>query len=84
MLVLNYSDFTGFTDISELCKTNTVVCDFKLYDIPATMRRNVKSCAEMGASAVTIADHWGNGPGIIEAKKAGKEYGIEIIVGCIE
>lgn len=83
VVVLNYADFTNQEDISNLCRTDTVICDFKLYDIPATMRRNVKTCAELGASAVTVSDHAYNRDGIIEAKKAGEEFGIRIIVGDI-
>ena len=83
MIVLNYADFTSNADISALCKTNKVVFDFKLYDIPATMRRNIKTLAELGGHAVTIADHPLNCMGITEAKQAGKEYGIEIIVGRV-
>ena len=83
MLILNYADFTDYADISELCKTNAVIFDFKLYDIPATMRRNIKTLAEFGGHAVTIANDPLNYLGITEAKQAGREYGIEIIVGCI-
>ena len=84
MLVLNYSDFMDRRDISDLCKKNTVVFDFKLWDIPTTMRRNVKTCAELGGHAVTVADHPLNHDGITEALQAGKKYGIEIIVGSID
>ena len=84
MLVLNYSDYyTNMRDISALCKTNKVVFDFKLYDIPATMRRNIKTLAKLGGHAVTVSDDALNYPGIAEAKQAGKEYGIEIIVGRV-
>ena len=82
-IVLNYADFTNAEDVSNLCRANTVVLDFKLYDIPTTMRRNIKTCADLGVSAVTIADDTGNCIGIAEAKKVGKEYGIRIIVGDI-
>ena len=84
MLVLNYSDFMDRRDISDLCKKNTVVFDFKLWDIPTTMRRNVKTCAELGGHSVTVADHPLNHDGITEALQAGKKYGIEIIVGNID
>ena len=84
MVVLNYADFTNKEDISDLCRANTVIFDFKLYDIPKTMRRNVKTCANLGANAVTVADDAGNCMGIAEAKKAGDEYGIRIIVGDIQ
>ena len=83
MIVLNYSDWTNHDDIAELCKSNTVICDFKLYDIPKTMRRNIKTLAELGVSAVTVADDMLNFLGIAESQKAGKEYGITIIVGDI-
>ena len=81
MIVLNYTDFINAKDISNLCKANIVIFDFKLYDIPNTMRRNVKTCAQLGAEAVTVADHPLNHDGITEALQAGKKYGIEIIVG---
>ena len=81
--ILNYADFTNKEDIYSLCQSTQVICDFKLYDIPATMRRNVKTCAELGVSAVTVSNHKGNSEGIIEAQKAGKEYGIKIIVGNV-
>ena len=84
MLVLNYSDYyTNMRDISDLCKTDKVVFDFKLFDIPNTMRRNIKTLANLGGHAVTVADDPLNYPGIDEAKRAGKEYGIEIIVGRV-
>ena len=84
MIVINYADFTNVQDISNLCKTDTVIFDFKLYDIPNTMRRNIKSLAELGGHAVTIADDPLNCTGITEAKQAGKEYGIKIIVGSLK
>ena len=76
MLIINYADFT-----TSICQTDDVILDFKLFDIPSTMRRNVEKCAKFGAIAVTVADDPLNGPGIVEAKKAGEEYGIQIIVG---
>lgn len=83
MIKINYADFTNSTDIANLCKTDHVVFDFKLFDIPATMRRNVKTCAELGGRAVTVANNPLNCDGITEAQKAGEEYGIQIIVGDI-
>ena len=83
MIVINYSDFTNAPDISALCKTNKVIFDFKFYDIPSTMRRNIKKCAELGGHAVTIADDPLNCMGIDEALQAGKDFGIEIIVGRV-
>ena len=80
-LVLNYADFTNRQDISDLCKGNKVVFDLKLWDIPSTMHRNIKQCAELGGHAVTVTDHPLNYQGITEALKAGEKYGIEIIVG---
>ena len=82
-VVLTYSDFAEIPDIAEFCKANTVIFDFKLYDIPNTMRRNIKKCAELGGYAVTIADHPGNSVGISEANQAGEEYGIKIILGAV-
>ena len=41
MIVINYSNYTNLQEVSDLCKTDTVVFDFKLYDIPSTMRRNI-------------------------------------------
>lgn len=81
VVVLTYSDFFDVEDIASLCRDNNVVLDFKLYDIPATMRRNIRTCANIGASTVTVADCPLNCPGISEAHKAGNEYGIKIIVG---
>ena len=81
MVILNYADWTDTGIIVELCKTEKVIFDFKLYDIPNTMRRNIKTCAKWGGYAVTIADHPYNDAGIIEARKSGRDYGIKIIVG---
>ena len=78
MKVLNYSDLT---DISKQCESGDVVLDLKLFDIPSTMRRNIKKCAELGAVAVTVAENVLNYEGILVALKSGKEYGIEIIIG---
>ena len=83
MIVINYADFTNIPEMFDLCKTDTVVFDFKLYDIPATMRRNIKTLAELGGHAVTISDDALNYPGIAEAKQAGLDFGIEIIVGSL-
>ena len=83
-VVLNYADFTIIPDMTEFCKANTVIFDLKLYDIPHTMRRDIKKCAELGGYAVTVADHPGNYPGMVESKKAGEEYGIKIIVGDVD
>lgn len=82
MRILNYSDVIS-KDISEICKTEKVILDLKLHDIPNTMRRNVKTCAELGAIAVTVADHPFNIHGIKEAVKAGEEFGINIIIGAV-
>ena len=83
MIVINYADFTNLQEMSDLCKTDTVVFDFKLYDIPATMRRNIKTLAELGGHAVTVADDPLNYLGIAEAKQAGLDFGIEIIIGSL-
>ena len=77
MRKIHYSDFDPLQ-----CKG--AILDFKLYDIPSTMRRNVKRCAELGAAAVTVADHPLNCMGITAAREAGKEYGIQIIVAGID
>ena len=84
MLVINYSDFTEPQDMSELCKNNKVIFDLKLYDIPKTMRRNIKTCADFGGYAVTIADDELNYNGIAEAMICGEEYGIGIILGSVD
>ena len=78
MKILNYSDLTP--DTSEICKTEDVILDLMLYDIPATMRRNIKICSKLGARAVTVSNHCGNAVGIEEAIKCGEEYEIEIIL----
>ena len=78
---INYSDYTTQEEIKEFCSKERVIFDLNLYDIPNTMRRNVKACAELGAYAVTVANHPGNVLGIAEAQKAGAEYGIQIILG---
>ena len=82
--IINYADFTNEKDITNLCKTGEVIFDFKLWDIPTTMRRNVKKCAKLGGYAVTVSDHSLNYEGISVAKEAGKKYGIQIIVGNIK
>ena len=83
MIVINYSDFTNLQGMSALCKTNKVVFDFKLFDIPNTMRRNISTLAKIGGHAVTISDDALNYPGIAEAKQAGLDFGIEIIIGSL-
>ena len=76
MRVVNYSDFEGAVN-----KSDNVIFDFKLFDIPSTMRRNIKMCSQLGATAVTIADNPLNQLGIHEALKAGQDYDIGIIIG---
>ena len=83
MTIINWADYTNSQKMSNLCKTDTVIFDLKFYDIPATMRRNVRTCAELGGHAVTVSDDPLNYPGIAEALQAGKDYGIEIIVGSL-
>ena len=43
MIVINYADYTNLQGMSALCKTNKVVFDFKLFDIPNTMRLNIRA-----------------------------------------
>ena len=69
----------GYSDFDPL-NCSGILLDFKLYDIPETMRRNIKTCAKLGAAAVTVADHPLNCDGIEAALEAGMEYGIEIII----
>ena len=83
ILILNVSDYPGREGLSKICKDNKVILDFKLWDIISTMRRNIKSFADSGCYAVTISDHPLNFQGIEEAKKAGEEYGIKIIIGDV-
>ena len=78
---IGYSDYFNHENIKEFCAENKVIFDFNLYDIPATMRRNIKTCAEIGAFGVTVANHPGNALGISEAYQAGKDYDIKIIMG---
>ena len=85
MLVLTYSDYyDNMSDMTDLCKNNKVVFDFKLFDIPNTMRRNIRTLAELGGYAVTIADDPYNSMGINEAYRAGEEYGIKTIIGEVD
>ena len=70
---MNYHDFDPNECAGE-------ILDLNLYDIPQTMRRNVKTCANLGASAVTVADTPYNAQGIEAALEAGKEHGIKIIL----
>ena len=86
MVIINYSDYIEFAnqqEISDFCKANQVIFDFKLWDIPKTMRRNIKTLAELGGHAVTVTDDPYFQSGVSEAQAAGKEYGIKIIVGSI-
>jgi len=78
---MGYSDFFECNNIREYCRKNKVIFDFNLYDIPATMRHNIKTCADIGAFGITVANHPGNALGIKEAYLAGVEYDIEIIMG---
>ena len=73
---MNYFDFD-----SENCQGK--ILDFKLFDIPNTIERNIKACSELGAKAVTIADHPLNRQGIERAIECSEKYGIEIIIGDI-
>ena len=79
-LTINYSNMGSIEDLRKLCKENKVIFDFRLYDIPNTMRRNVKQCAKWGGYAVTVAGHPYNRDGVKEAIKTGEEYGIKIIM----
>ena len=81
MKIINYSDFIDRKTMIELCKKEKVIFDFQLWDIPNTMRRNIKTSAELGAYAITIADNPLNVQGIKEAYKAGEKYNIKIILG---
>ena len=78
---INYSDYTTQEEIKELCSKERVIFDFNFWDIPNTMRRNVKALAELGGYGVTVANHPLNDEGIAEAQKVGAEYGILIILG---
>ena len=73
---MNYSDLL---ENNFECKGE--ILDLKLFDIPATMHRNIRACAELGARAVTVADSPLNIQGIDAALEAGRLYRIEIIIG---
>ena len=81
MQIIKYSDFMEIPDIAAFCQSHEVIFDFKLFDIPNTMHRNVKTAAEIGAAAITVADHPYNQAGIAAARAAGDRYGIQIVVG---
>ena len=74
----------GYTDLMEMdlvhfCLTNDVLLDIKMFDIPSTMRRNVKKCAELGAKAVSVADHPLNVMGIEAAEEVGRALGVLVV-----
>lgn len=79
MIKINWSDFTDFESMKSLCQKEKVILDFNLWDIPNTMRRNIKAFAEIGAYAMTVSNHPWNAKEISQVKAWGKEYGIKII-----
>ena len=82
MRTIDYSNLPCEEEIiKNICSKEKVLFDFNFFDIPSTMRRNIKACASLGGYAVTVANTPLNREGIIEAQKACKEYNIKIVLG---